>query len=76
MIKRKIKSMTTKDVQKFNKLCCNYLGNIDLAQERYLVDAKSIMGIFCLDMEKPIYIQTEDNKNFETYFKEFIEEER
>ncbi|MCL2839638.1 MAG: HPr family phosphocarrier protein [Defluviitaleaceae bacterium] len=29
-------------------------GDIDLVSERYVVDAKSIMGIFSLDLSKPL----------------------
>ena len=38
-------------------------GNFDLVSDRYVVDAKSIMGIFSLDLSKPIdlNIHAEDN---------------
>ena len=29
-------------------------GDIDLGSDRYVVDAKSIMGIFSLDLSKPL----------------------
>ena len=29
-------------------------GDIDLGSDRYIVDAKSIMGIFSLDLSKPL----------------------
>lgn len=37
---------------------------IDLVSGRYIVNAKSIMGIFSLDLSKPIevFIRTEDTK--------------
>ena len=37
----------------------------DLVSGRYVIDAKSIMGIFSLDLSKPIdlAIHTEDNLN-------------
>ena len=31
--------------------------DVDLAAGRYLVDAKSIMGIFSLDLSKPVNVQ-------------------
>ena len=32
-------------------------GDFDLVSERYVVDAKSIMGIFSLDLGKPLTLQ-------------------
>ena len=39
--------------------------DFDLISGRYVIDAKSIMGIFSLDLSKPIdlAIHTEDNLN-------------
>ena len=39
--------------------------DFDLVSGRYVIDAKSIMGIFSLDLSKPIdlAIHTEDNLN-------------
>ena len=31
--------------------------DVDLVQGRYIVDAKSIMGIFSLDLSKPVNVQ-------------------
>jgi len=31
-------------------------GDIDLVSDRYIVDAKSIMGIFSLDLGKPLKV--------------------
>ncbi len=48
--------------------------DIDLESGRYLVDAKSIMGIFSLDLSKPIkmHVYTEDVVPFEKKVKDFI----
>jgi len=32
-------------------------GDFDLVSDRYVVDAKSIMGIFSLDLAKPLTLQ-------------------
>lgn len=32
-------------------------GNFDLVSDRYIVDAKSIMGIFSLDLSKPLELK-------------------
>ncbi len=48
--------------------------DIDLESGRYVVDAKSIMGIFSLDLSKPIkmHVYTEDTAEFEKIVKQFM----
>lgn len=41
-------------VKDFVNVISTYDGDFDLASERYVVDAKSIMGIFSLDLGKPL----------------------
>ncbi|MBQ9940116.1 MAG: HPr family phosphocarrier protein [Clostridia bacterium] len=50
----KIKLSTIEDVRKFVEIVTRYDMDIDLASGRYTVDAKSIMGIFSLDLLSPI----------------------
>lgn len=42
------------DVKEFVNIVSKYEFDIDLTSGRYVVDAKSIMGIFSLDLSKPI----------------------
>lgn len=42
------------DVKEFNRIVAIYDGDVDLVSGRYVIDAKSIMGIFSLDLSKPI----------------------
>ncbi len=51
--------------------------DIDLESGRYLVDAKSIMGIFSLDLSKPIkmHVYSDNLAEFEESIKSFIEED-
>lgn len=50
------------DVKNFVNIVGKYDFDIDLISGRYVVDAKSIMGIFSLDLTKPIGVQVhEDN---------------
>lgn len=50
------------DVKVFVNTVNKYSFDIDLTSGRYVVDAKSIMGIFSLDLAKPIKIEIfEDN---------------
>ena len=44
------------DVKKFVSTVNTYDFDIDLISGRYAVDAKSIMGIFSLDLSKPIKV--------------------
>jgi phosphotransferase system HPr-like phosphotransfer protein len=55
-----------------NQLDCD----IDLVSGRYVIDAKSIMGIFSLDLSKPIEIKIMnskgDTKDFPKELEEFL----
>ena len=42
------------DVKEFVNIVMKYDFDIDLVSGRYAIDAKSIMGIFSLDLSKPI----------------------
>ena len=42
------------EVKEFNRIAATVPGDVDLHSGRYCVDAKSIMGIFSLDLSKPI----------------------
>lgn len=48
---------TVNDVKQFVNIVAKYDFDIDLVSGRYAVDAKSIMGIFSLDISKPIELQ-------------------
>ncbi len=45
------------DVKNFVNIVTKYDFEIDLTSGRYVVDAKSIMGIFSLDLTKPIRVE-------------------
>ena len=55
----KIRLSTIADVRDFVNIVAAYDGDIDLISGRYIVDGKSIMGIFSLDLLQPITLQTE-----------------
>ena len=67
---------TINDVKEFvsQVTLCDY--DVDLISGRYAIDAKSIMGIFSLDLSKPIQLeaQTEDASEFFAKIKQFIVE--
>ena len=57
-----IKLQSIEDVKDFNRIVVFYEGDVDLVSGRYVIDAKSIMGIFSLDLSKPINIQIHGDK--------------
>ncbi len=64
-------------VKNFVNVITKYQGDFDLVSGRYVIDAKSIMGIFSLDLSKPIRLDIHDEEAFEKLagsLKEFITE--
>lgn len=49
------------DVKNFVNIVSKYDYEIDLTSGRYVVDAKSIMGIFSLDLSKPIKVEVHND---------------
>ena len=74
MNKAKVMLGTINDVKNFVTVVtqCDY--DVDLISGRYAVDAKSIMGIFSLDLSQPIELEahTDDASAFFAQIKEFI----
>lgn len=56
MKKTEIILSSVQDVRDFVNLVVLIDYEVDLAQGRYLIDAKSIMGIFSLDLLSPITV--------------------
>ena len=61
-------------VKNFVNIVTAYDFEVDLASGRYAVDAKSIMGIFSLDLTKPIQLtaHTDDADKFFNEIKDYI----
>ena len=58
-------------VKKFVNLISKFDYDFDLVSGRYVIDAKSIMGIFSLDLSKPIALNIyADDKGIDTVLKE------
>lgn len=49
------------DVKNFVNIVNRYDFDVDLTSGRYVVDAKSIMGIFSLDLSKPIKVEVQND---------------
>ena len=70
----KIRLSTISDVRDFVNIVASYDGDVDLISGRYMVDGKSIMGIFSLDLSKPIELNahTDDADKFFKEIDKFI----
>lgn len=60
---------TIESVRQFVNIVAKYNVDIDLSSGRYVVDAKSIMGIFSLDLMNPI-LMTVHSEDTDTLFAE------
>ena len=59
-------------IRQFNDMALKYPGkHLDLVSGRYRVDAKSIMGIFSLDVSNPITLEFEED--YEDFINERLE---
>ncbi|HHX57732.1 MAG TPA: HPr family phosphocarrier protein [Clostridiales bacterium] len=74
MEKMTISLAAINDVKEFVNKMTKYDFDIDLVSGRYAIDAKSIMGIFSLDLSKPIELQahTKDASAFKADISKFI----
>lgn len=57
MVTYKITLAAINDVKDFVNMVMKYDFDVDLVSGRYAIDAKSIMGIFSLDLSKPIELK-------------------
>ena len=77
MVKLTVNIVSMQDADKFNKLCSKFDCDMDLQSGKYYVDAKSIMGLFSLDLSKPLVLDagTDDEQKIKETFADFIREE-
>ena len=61
-------------VKKFVTIVQDYPFDIDLRSDRYVVDAKSILGIFSLDLSKPINVEIHASNEQQAECDKLIEE--
>jgi phosphocarrier protein HPr len=69
MVSENILLNTINDVKNFVNIVSKYDFEVDLTSGRYVIDAKSIMGIFSLDLSKPIKLEASCEKD-----SKFVEE--
>ena len=77
MTTEKILLASVNDVKDFVSAVTTANCDIDIAADRYVIDAKSIMGIFSLDLSRPLILNadTEDEQLVKERFADFIGEE-
>lgn len=51
---------TIETVKEFVSIVAHFHGDVELKSGKYVVDAKSIMGIFSLDLSKKLLLELED----------------
>lgn len=54
------------EVNAFANMIAHFTSEIDLSSGRYIVNAKSIMGIFSLDLSKPIELNIHAEDDVDT----------
>ena len=71
-----IKLSNVQDIREFVNLVILADYDVDLVQGRYVIDAKSIMGIFSLDLLSPITLKahTENAEEFFSRISAFVAE--
>lgn len=74
MVSKNIMLNTINDVKNFVNIVSKYDFEVDLTSGRYVIDAKSIMGIFSLDLSKAIKLDArcEENSPFLQEIKPFV----
>ena len=58
---------TIDDVKKFVNTVTKYPYDVDVISGRYAIDAKSIMGLFSLDLSKPLLLRIHSDKCDDLY---------
>ena len=57
MKETKVHLASIDDVKNFVSAVSQFAGDIDIVGGRYIIDAKSILGLFSLDLSKPLRVQ-------------------
>ncbi len=57
----KISLSMAESVKQFVNIVSKYPYDIDLRSARYVIDAKSLLGIFSLDLSKPVVLEIQSD---------------
>lgn len=69
--KKTIKLSSIDNVKRFVEVSCKVFGDVTISNKKYIVDGKSIMGIFSLNLMEPLTVEYPEDACKE--FKEFVE---
>lgn len=53
----KVKVNTMEDIKTFVSYLNQFPNDVDVSSAQYVVDGKSILGVFSLDLEKPLTVK-------------------
>ncbi len=56
---------TVDKIKDFSSIINKFDGDFDLISDDYIIDAKSIMGIFSLNLTKPLKLEVNNTSNIE-----------
>ena len=74
MYSKELLLSSIKDVRNFINVTSMFEEDIDIIKGRYVVDGKSIMGIFTIDLSKPIEVRiyTDNKERADIFFNKLI----
>lgn len=55
--KIKINLNKMSDIKKFTEIVRGYASDIDLLADRFIIDAKSVLGIYTVDLSQDVYVR-------------------
>lgn len=57
-------------IKYFNNIVSRFISDVDIVKGRYVIDAKSTMGIFTLDLSQPVdvIIHSEDDEEITRFY--------
>ena len=62
------------EIREFVNAASNFEGAVDMVSGRYVIDAKSLLGVMTLDLSKPVelHVHTENPEKFYDSIKSYI----
>jgi phosphotransferase system HPr-like phosphotransfer protein len=78
MFEKTIMLKSFEDVKKFVDIACSKDYDIELLSGKYIVNAKSIMGVFSLDLTKPLVVAAhcENSAEFARQMEQFSKDQK
>lgn len=72
-MKLTLKLKNPNEIKKFVDITSQFGEDLSLVHDRFIVDAKSILGIFSMDLSRPIDLVSEtENENLKVALKDFV----